>query len=122
MDDHSHDKQTEHEHRTRDEDADDFDVQEEPKMEQSLLEDEAEPHARQEVEGNHDKHGDHGHGDSHGDHGGRTPDTRRCSAGDFSSHSCSRFQFSYTARRSGSGLDSLFRRSQAVSGSVPFSL
>lgn len=45
-----------------DEPTDQVDQQEEPQIEQSLLEDEAEPHhARQEVEEKHD-HTDHGHG------------------------------------------------------------
>ena len=74
MDDHSqdsHDRHTGHEHTTSDEDAETVNKREEPQMEQSLLEDEAEQHhAHDKVDGKHDQHGDHGHDDGHGDHGG----------------------------------------------------
>ncbi|QLD89559.1 copper-translocating P-type ATPase [Natronomonas salina] len=51
--------------------AEEGETSEEPRTEQSLIEDEAEPrHARREVEAKHDHEGHGGHGDTHGDHGG----------------------------------------------------
>jgi Cu2+-exporting ATPase len=78
MDDHERDS---HDGHIANEEAEDrVDQQEEPQMEQSLLEDEAEPHhARQEVEGGydqHDGHTDHDHGEM-GMHAGHEEMFRR---------------------------------------------
>lgn len=69
----SSEEQSENDNRMSDMPTDEDHQHDEPRTEQSLLEDEAEPHhARQEVEEKHGQQGtheDHDHGDSHSDHG-----------------------------------------------------
>ena len=72
MDDHAHDSRDEHDHdhTVSSDSVDQHERTAEPRIEQSLIEDEADSrHARQEVEAKHDHHGHEGHGGAHGDHG-----------------------------------------------------